>query len=177
MTLHMFAVYNISVAAKASGDVYWSSEPGYLEDKNRFLTVNGLYEPVMEMTAGVWQRWRMVYAGFTTDYMRLKMEGCEFKLLAKDGIYINDYPRDIGTIFIASGGRSDVMIRCNSEGEYIMQTHEHVAIKAIVKANDEFIDELNSAETDNFDAVVNLPLQMAELEPWTPPKHVYLPDL
>jgi len=40
------------------------------------------------------------------------------KLLAKDGIYIKDFPRRIGNTDIPSGGRADVMIRCSKEGTY-----------------------------------------------------------
>ena len=39
-------------------------------------------------------------------------------LLAKDGIYIYDYPRKISKTLIPCGGRADVMIRCNTPGTF-----------------------------------------------------------
>ena len=38
------------------------------------------------------------------------------QLLAKDGIYISDYPREITIARIPPGGRADIMVRCQGEG-------------------------------------------------------------
>ena len=38
------------------------------------------------------------------------------QLLAKDGIYIADFPRRIDVARVPAGGRADVMIRCASRG-------------------------------------------------------------
>jgi len=43
-------------------------------------------------------------------------------LLAKDGIYINDYPRDLKVFPIPPSGRADIMVRCKKEGTYTV-TH------------------------------------------------------
>jgi len=38
--------------------------------------------------------------------------------LAKDGIYINDYPRTLELFPIPSGGRADIMVKCNEPGRF-----------------------------------------------------------
>lgn len=48
----------------------------------------------------------------------MTVSGCEHYLLAKDGIYIRDYPRKISGTDIPTGGRCDFMIRCPKEGTY-----------------------------------------------------------
>jgi len=40
------------------------------------------------------------------------------QLLAKDGVYIYDYPRFISKTSIPGGGRADVMVRCNDTGTF-----------------------------------------------------------
>jgi hypothetical protein len=46
---------------------------------------------------------------------------CETNLLAKDGIYIKDYPRSIELFPIPAGGRADIMVRCFTEGSFIVK--------------------------------------------------------
>jgi len=43
-------------------------------------------------------------------------------LLAKDGIYINDYPRSLSETKIPAGGRADLMVRCSTAGTYTIKT-------------------------------------------------------
>lgn len=93
----------------------------------RFVTINGKYQPILNVPVGKWERWRILYAGWQDLPMRLGITGsnladCEFYLLAKDGIYISDYPR--GPMAITDGellpippaGRADFMVRCNKAG-------------------------------------------------------------
>ena len=46
---------------------------------------------------------------------------CEMKLLAKDGIYLNDAPRNITMVLLSPGNRADVAVRCHSVGEKIVK--------------------------------------------------------
>lgn len=49
--------------------------------------------------------------------METNEAGCEFQLLAKDGVFITDYPRAItGAIPVPPGGRADFMVRCSNVG-------------------------------------------------------------
>jgi len=89
----------------------------------RFVTINGKYQPITSIRAGVWERWRFLYAGWQDLPMEFGMTlgngaDCEFYLLAKDGMYIADYPRgpmvsDTMKIPMPPGGRADFMVRCN----------------------------------------------------------------
>ena len=42
-------------------------------------------------------------------------------LLAKDGIYISDFPRVISGTSIPAGGRADIVVRCGSAGTFDVQ--------------------------------------------------------
>jgi FtsP/CotA-like multicopper oxidase with cupredoxin domain len=96
----------------------------------RFVTVNGKYQPIATISRGKWERWRFLYAGWQDlplDF-GITVDGnqadCEFYLLAKDGIYINDYPRGpmlsnsqgYTMLPIPPGGRADFMVRCHNVG-------------------------------------------------------------
>jgi len=88
---------------------------------DKFLLVNGQFMPKLTITAGVWQRWRVVFASWDKTPLDLVMDSsgdCEMYLLAKDGIYISDYPRQIDLYPIGSGGRADIMVRCGDVGTY-----------------------------------------------------------
>jgi len=84
-----------------------------------FTLVNGQYFPTLDMTAGEWQRWRVIFGSWNKKPLDLEMDTggvCEMNLLAKDGIYINDYPRPLSTYPIPVGGRAEIMVRCSAPG-------------------------------------------------------------
>ena len=88
---------------------------------DELLLVNGQYQPTLSMVVGEWQRWRVVFAGWSRRSLDLQLNSdnnCETHLLAKDGIYITDYPREIDNFRIVTGGRADIMVRCNVAGVY-----------------------------------------------------------
>jgi len=101
------------------------------------------------MECGKWERWRILYAGWQDLPLNLGVQqdqnqnqnqnqnnngaNCEFYLLAKDGIYLTDYPRgpmmttptttttnddnhNNQQLPIPPGGRTDLMVRCNRTG-------------------------------------------------------------
>ena len=127
----------------------------------RFVTINGMYHPIItsaslnnesesestskSMECGKWERWRILYAGWQDLPLNLGVQqdqnknnnknnngaNCEFYLLAKDGIYLTDYPRgpmmttttndgnnnnNNNQLPIPPGGRTDLMVRCNRTG-------------------------------------------------------------
>ena len=121
----------------------------------RFVTVNGMYHPIITSSSssspssinsdtntnsnsiecGKWERWRMLYAGWQDLPLNFGVQddnnngaNCEFYLLAKDGIYITDYPRgpmmttnndnnnNNNLLPIPPGGRTELMVRCNRTG-------------------------------------------------------------
>lgn len=87
---------------------------------NEFRLVNGQYQPTLVMAPGQWQRWRVTHAGWQADPLDLQIQNnqCEMYLLAKDGIYIQDYPRLITVAPIPTAGRADIMVRCSTPGIY-----------------------------------------------------------
>lgn len=94
--------------------------------RSSFRLVNGQYRPSQEIVAGALQRWRVVFASWDRDPLDMVIENadgssdakCEMFLLAKDGIYIRDYPRLIGKAPVPTAGRADIMVRCDGPGEF-----------------------------------------------------------
>lgn len=76
---------------------------------NEFVAVNGQLNPEIQVDAGEWFRLRVVWANFLQGDLDLRIPGCEMQLLAKDGIYIRDFPREITEAPVPSGGRADIV--------------------------------------------------------------------
>mmetsp|Transcript_4336 Transcript_4336/g.10282 ORF Transcript_4336/g.10282 Transcript_4336/m.10282 type:complete len:557 (+) Transcript_4336:376-2046(+) len=78
-----------------------------------WIAVNGQYRPKVSIKEGRWHRLRIAKAApewHTTLF--LETDECEFKLLAKDGVYLNEGVRPISRIYLGSGSRADVAVRC-----------------------------------------------------------------
>jgi len=146
----------------------------------RFVTINGKYQPITEMKVGVWERWRILYAGWQDLPLEFGFtaEGnaaeCEFYMLAKDGIYLSDYPRgpmmstDGKAMPIPPGGRADFMVRCMKAGA--STRFEALSRRNILIVNCVEDDEANSsAEGDDTETAVVSQIQRsaAALTPWS----------
>jgi len=82
--------------------------------------VNGLYIPEMDIEDAQWNRFRLLYAAtrLTLSLRPISDDAyCELQLLAKDGVYLHEMPRTIDTVYLASGNRADVAIRCRCLSE------------------------------------------------------------
>lgn len=84
---------------------------------NDFVLVNGVFRPKLELQEGLWYRWRVIYAAWTAGSLDFAVRSlpkqCEVVLLAKDGIYLRDFPRTLqGPARLPAGGRADVLVRC-----------------------------------------------------------------
>lgn len=92
--------------------------------KSNVMMVNGQYMPHVKVRPKAWMRWRIVYAGHNTNPLDFAINSwrCEMVLLAKDGIYIQDFPRPITVAPIPTGGRADLMVRCSKKGTYTATT-------------------------------------------------------
>ena len=101
----------LTAAAKASGDQLFQSSPP--ED---LWLVNGAVQPVLTVSSTQWHRLRLVMAG-VSDWLFLDFGSCETALLAKDGIYIDDFPRWITRVSLPPGGRADLVVRCPGSEE------------------------------------------------------------
>jgi len=87
---------------------------------NAFRLVNGQYRPKLVVVPGSWTRMRILYAGWDATLLDfwIDSDDCDVFLLAKDGVYITDYPRTIKKAHTPAGGRADIMVRCNKEGTF-----------------------------------------------------------
>ena len=97
----------LTTAAKASGDELFQSFP----NQDLWL-VNGGVQPVLTVASTKWHRLRLVMAG-VSNWLFLDFGSCEVALLAKDGIYIDDFPRWISRVSLPPGGRADLVCRCS----------------------------------------------------------------
>jgi FtsP/CotA-like multicopper oxidase with cupredoxin domain len=108
-----------------------------ISGKTQFLTVNGQMQPRLTVDTGKWYRFRIIYGspGWGSQPLDFWLDSivdgeykCDAYLLAKDSVYINDYPnRVIGEsdgndeymeAHVPAGGRADIMVRCNEAGEF-----------------------------------------------------------
>ena len=81
---------------------------------NRFVLVNGQLAPTIQMNTAEWVRFRIIWAAWLLETLDFSVPGCEMQLLAKDGIYIRDFPRRISSAPIVEGGRADIMVKCTN---------------------------------------------------------------
>jgi len=122
-----------------------------------FVTVNGRYKPVINIDAMEWIRLRVIWANFLEGDLDLGIPGCEMKLLAKDGIYIEDFPRDITDAAVVPGGRADIMVRCPTANTNYPFTG--------------IVDDYASIQTSGTTR------SSQDLAPWAPTYPEYLTDL
>jgi len=86
-----------------------------------YVVVNGQFLPKMKVKEGKWYRLRFVLAAIEqrVEVHQTNNEHdqarCELQLLAKDGVYLNEAPRKIDKVFLASGSRADVAVRCSCQ--------------------------------------------------------------
>ena len=123
LVVQLFDTTQMRRTARDSGDSLWDLESTV---GDTFTLVNGQYNPTLEITAGEWQRWRVVFASWDENPLDLSMitNGvCEMNLLAKDGIYINDYPRPLTFYPISTAGRADIMVRCSETGSFAVEDY------------------------------------------------------
>lgn len=98
----------LQAAAEASGDDLFRIHRG---EGEQFMLVNGAVNPVVGMLPGQWHRLRFVMAG-TTQWIIADFGECTVALLAKDGIYISDFPRFVHRAPLPPGGRMDLVVQC-----------------------------------------------------------------
>jgi FtsP/CotA-like multicopper oxidase with cupredoxin domain len=126
LMIQHFDVTLLEEIAKESGDEKFTYSAGLdasiLDASRQFRLVNGQFRPVLNIQPGEWQRWRIVFGSWLEDPLNLRFSDpttdCEMVLLAKDGLYIRDFPRTITFVPIPTGGRADLMVRCSALGTY-----------------------------------------------------------
>lgn len=125
---------------------------------NEFTLVNGILNPNITINAGEWVRFRIIWSMWLNGNLNFAANGCELQLLAKDGIYIRDYPRSIDVAPIVPGGRADVMVRCPEPStNYVISGLQGSTLATITTT-----------------ATV---VESSDLEAWEPTYPAYLSDL
>jgi hypothetical protein len=151
----------------------------FLLEKNEevggsFRLVNGQYLPTLTLIPGEWSRFRVIYAGWQVDEtLDFKIESagddgngvsCETYLLAKDGIYIKDYPRSIELYPIPPGGRADIMVRCNTEGTFIVKHFDDVDLLTIESVLPAGLDTIIMAPGPTLGFAFNYPAYLTDVQ-------------
>ena len=157
------------VATKTMHDALWHVAGNAASaQSSTWITVNGQVQPQLELQAGVWTRIRVVWAAWRKGNLDWQIvnqgndgddnDACQVALLAKDGIYIRDFPRWVSVLPLLPGARADVMVRC------LQPNQSHVVT---AKGGLPIATLRTVATTSNPPA----------LEAWTPAYPDYLQDL
>eukprot|EP00747_Dinoflagellata_sp_TGD_P181273 gnl/TRDRNA2_/TRDRNA2_35059_c0_seq1.p1 gnl/TRDRNA2_/TRDRNA2_35059_c0~~gnl/TRDRNA2_/TRDRNA2_35059_c0_seq1.p1 ORF type:complete len:606 (+),score=57.54 gnl/TRDRNA2_/TRDRNA2_35059_c0_seq1:51-1868(+) len=145
------------------------------------LLANGAVRPVISIRPGEWRRLRLVMAG-VSSWLNLDFGACEVVLLAKDGIYIEDFPRPIRRATLPPGGRADLVVKCPANEA----TSEHPVASVPLDDGREpgiWVDDSGKSKGILFVLRIEGPQAdgagTGELRPWTPPARTgtYLEDL
>eukprot|EP00933_Yihiella_yeosuensis_P019515 TRINITY_DN15802_c0_g1_i1.p1 TRINITY_DN15802_c0_g1~~TRINITY_DN15802_c0_g1_i1.p1 ORF type:complete len:504 (-),score=55.98 TRINITY_DN15802_c0_g1_i1:299-1810(-) len=78
------------------------------------ILINGQYQPKLKLYKGEWNRFRICFSAIE-QRLDLRIVGeadCSMKLLAKDGIYLHEFPRHTNRILLNPGARADVAVSC-----------------------------------------------------------------
>ena len=142
-SLIVFTQFNkaqMEAMKKVNGDTLWRAEPkstctggDQMKDADSIL-VNGQPHPSLEIKAGQWTRLRLVNGAMMSWLDISKPANCEFQLLAKDGIYLDDAPRSVNHAVLPGGGRADIAVRCSSTGEVELES-----VETATRASNEFL--------------------------------------
>lgn len=158
---HLLDVEELHQVVDASNDgLFQFAVNGNINFPETSVLVNGQINPIVSIVAGEWVRFRVIWASWLEGNLNISVDGCEMHLLAKDGIYIRDFPRLIETAPIVPGGRADIMIRCPAASStyHIMGMTGSTSLAKIQTAND-------------------VAVQTESLESWSPSYPAYLTDL
>lgn len=162
----------LELAANVSHDHLFKAERWSSQDE--LLLVNGAPLPVVSARPGEWQRWRLVMAGLSR-YLNLGFGSCEVALLAKDGVYIADFPRFVPRVSIPPGGRADLVVRCPAgpAGKVV----EH-SVTSFTRPADKGINTfVGKVFTVRVDGLQKEGASSRDLQPWAPPmRPEYLRD-
>mmetsp|Transcript_17384 Transcript_17384/g.19913 ORF Transcript_17384/g.19913 Transcript_17384/m.19913 type:complete len:656 (+) Transcript_17384:154-2121(+) len=128
-----------------------------------FRMVNGQYRPTLEIQTGEWYRFRVIFANWDKKALDFALETedvCEMYLLAKDGLYIPDYPRTMTHFPIPTAGRADIMVRCLVPGTWVATHYSGSNQEPLLTLTS--VGELTNEEFENLTPVTrNFPFPRA----------------
>ncbi len=87
------------------------------------IFVNGGWQPKIMMGSGEYQRFRFIVGGYTgSAMMQIKnpatgepTDACEMMLYSKDGVYLMEVPRKVSYVFLPSGARAEIVMKCQGQ--------------------------------------------------------------
>lgn len=123
MFIQHMGIPNLQTAARISGSDWLASYTVTNATTTNVapIMINGQYQPVIEMQAGKWYRWRLIMATWDASILfRPQSDDCSLQLLAKDGIYLEKAPRYVQRIVLSPGNRADVAVRCKTPGRFTL---------------------------------------------------------
>ena len=180
--LEPYAVQQVAVEYGAA-DEAWTSTSGLASTIDSFWTVNGQITPTATVTQNQWTRVRVAYSSLDaavqiglSDTNNL---GCVWKLLAKDGIYVDNAPRTLTTAYVAPGNRFDFVVKCTSAGDFTLTaTAEAAAAGGGGGGGPGGRKLLQTAEIlMTFTVGASAATAAGDLTVFTPKKPVYLQDV
>jgi len=152
-----------TIASTAGMGESWTSLSTGITGGMAHFTTNGMYAPTIKIDQNEWTRLRMVFMALdkVVEFQLGSAAaglGCEWKLLAKDGVYVAAAPRALSSVYMAPGNRADVLIRCTTVGTFTVdsvggaQTHIATTTGAL---NFEVVASASTATTlTNFNAKI-----------------------
>mmetsp|Transcript_5822 Transcript_5822/g.12798 ORF Transcript_5822/g.12798 Transcript_5822/m.12798 type:complete len:640 (+) Transcript_5822:96-2015(+) len=163
-------------------------------DLTNIMLANMQFLPKITMEQGKWYRWRMVMSSIEVGLAFMSQsKTCEMKLLAKDGIYLSDAPRDVEAVILSPGNRADIAIRCYELGQeymnstnidldtrfdpsdqYITESQDDPSVEEIVGT---YLDPESQPTVLVVDVIPNQDDQDGDIDPFIAPTPCYLVDL
>ena len=131
--------------------------------------VNGEYQPTICMTAGKWIRLRFLTAEPSEECGTYYIGNgeCTQYLLARDGVIVQDSPREVGhAVWLAPGSRADVAISCPGDPSEGTKTYP---IWTVTDSEDQMIAFIEVTGTSTQ--------PVADLTTFTPIRPGYLQSL
>ena len=101
---------NLGGTASQCADSTWAAGPASGTAADTVL-LNGMTRPVIELSANTWYRFRLLFVAVHSVITPWVSE-CTIRLLAKDGVYLQDMPRTITSSYMGPGSRADWAISC-----------------------------------------------------------------
>ncbi|KAL6060354.1 Multicopper oxidase, variant 2 [Balamuthia mandrillaris] len=139
-------------------------------DLESFYTVNGLYQPTLDLEVNVTRLLRIVHAsGFVPIMVGFTGpaggQDCTIRLVARDGVFHETPYLDLNTIVLLQGTRADIAVRCTTAGMRTLALRPDDVADALLGTDDSFrqniLMRLNVEQTDS--EPVELPTSQAPL--------------
>ncbi|KAL3147413.1 hypothetical protein ABBQ38_014479 [Trebouxia sp. C0009 RCD-2024] len=105
-----------------AGDSF-SKLPFYTSGVNAdFVTVNGAYQPVINMEAGKVYRWMIIEAAIMKwVHLGFDKPGCVMGIVSRDANYLHTIPRLAESLVLVAANRIELLIKCDA-GTYQLQS-------------------------------------------------------